>query len=136
MKKILVLCTGNSCRSQILEGWLRHFSEGQYEVYSAGIEAHGVNPDAIFFMNEVGVDITHHTSDLIDEYLAIEFDLVTTVCNHAKESCPVFPSTIKSIHCNFEDPSKTVENQVEAYRRVIEALRKYALFLRQKIDLG
>ena len=109
---------------------------GQFEVYSAGIEVHGVNPDAIFFMNEVGVDISHHTSDLINEYLAIEFDLVSTVCNHAKESCPVFPSTIKSIHCNFEDPSKTVENQAEAYRRVIEALRKYALFLRQKIDLG
>ena len=133
MKKILVLCTGNSCRSQILEGWLRHFSEERYEVYSAGIEAHGVNPDAIFFMNEVGIDISHHRSDLIDIYLAVEFDLVITVCDHAKESCPVFPNSIKSIHCNFEDPSKITENQPEAYRHVIEALRKYALFLRLKL---
>lgn len=133
MKKILVLCTGNSCRSQILEGWLRHFSEERYEVYSAGIEVHGVNPDAIFFMNEVGIDISHHRSDLVDIYLAVEFDLVITVCDHAKESCPAFPN---SIHCNFEDPSKITENQPEAYRRLIEVLRRYALLVAAEISLN
>lgn len=133
MKKILVLCTGNSCRSQILEGWLRHFSKERYEVYSAGIEAHGVNPDAIFFMKEVGVDISHHSSDLIDKYLSIEFNLVISVCDHAKESCPVFPNTIMSLHCNFEDPSKITAHQSAAYSRVIEELREYALLVVDEI---
>ena len=75
-QKILVLCTGNSCRSQILEAWLRHFSEGKFEVYSAGVETHGINPDAVFYMNEIGIDLSSHTSDLMDKYLHMEFDLI------------------------------------------------------------
>ena len=126
MKKILVLCTGNSCRSQMLEAWIRHFSDDRFEVYSAGVETHGVNPDAIFFMNEVGVDMSNHTSDLIDTYLDFEFDLVITVCDHAKESCPVFPKSVKTIHQNFEDPSKVNSCKDEAFRRVRDLLRDFA----------
>lgn len=129
MKKILVLCTGNSCRSQMLEGWLRHFSNGRFEVYSAGVETHGINPDAVFYMKEVGVDISTHTSDLIDKYLDIEFDLVITVCDHAKESCPVFPKTVKTIHHNFDDPSKVQVDKEKAFRRVRDQLRDFAIGL-------
>jgi arsenate reductase len=111
----------------MLEGWLRHFSNGRFEVYSAGVETHGINPDAVFYMNEVGIDISTHTSDLIDKYLDIEFDLVITVCDHAKESCPVFPKSSKFLHHAFEDPSKASdENKVDAFRRVRGLLKDFA----------
>lgn len=89
-KKILVLCTGNSCRSQIAEGYLRHFANGKAEIYSAGIETHGVNPRAVATMKEDGLDISKHTSNNIDEYKNIDFDFVITVCDKAKERCPFF----------------------------------------------
>lgn len=127
MKKILVLCTGNSCRSQMLEAWLRYFSNGRFEVYSAGVETHGVNPDAIHFMKEVGVDMSGHTSNLVDEYLNMEFDLVITVCDHAKESCPVFPKTQRTIHRAFDDPSKvSIDEKEGSFREVRDLLKDFA----------
>src|ERR1700733_12381237 len=101
MKNILVLCTGNSCRSQMAEGYLQKFAGDKAIVYSAGIETHGVNPRAIEIMKEDGIDISHHTSNHIDEYPNIDFDFVITVCDHAKEQCPYFPSSAKQFHHNF-----------------------------------
>jgi arsenate reductase (thioredoxin) len=98
MKKILVLCTGNSCRSQIAEGYLQHFAGDKASVYSAGIETHGVNPRAIATMKEDGIDISAHTSNNIDEYRAIDFDFVITVCDNAKERCPYFPTKAQLFH--------------------------------------
>jgi len=113
MKKILVLCTGNSCRSQIAEGYLRHFLGGKAEVYSAGIEAHGVNPRAIAVMQEDEIDISGHTSDTIDSFKGINFDYVITVCDNAQERCPYFPSTAKKLHYNFPDPAKATGTEAE-----------------------
>ncbi|HBK82455.1 MAG TPA: protein tyrosine phosphatase, partial [Flavobacterium sp.] len=90
-KKILVLCTGNSCRSQIAEGYLRHFAGQTAKIYSAGIETHGVNLKAIATMKDDGIDISNHTSNNIDEYRNVDFDFVITVCDNAKEGCPFFP---------------------------------------------
>src|ERR1700744_5932296 len=98
MKKVLVLCTGNSCRSQMAEGYLRYYAEGKAEIYSAGIETHGVNPKAITMMKEDGIDISQHTSNHVDAYKNIHFDFVITVCDNAKENCPYFPSTAKKFH--------------------------------------
>ena len=129
MKRILVLCTGNSCRSQMAEGYLQHFAEGKAEVYSAGIERHGVNPKAIAIMKEDGIDISGHTSNTVDEYSNIDFDYVITVCDNAKERCPVFPSTAKKIHQNFTDPAKatgSAEEIMQAFRTVRDAIRKFS----------
>lgn len=104
-KKILVLCTGNSCRSQIAEGYLRHFAGDRADVYSAGVETHGVNPRAIATMAEDGIDISRHTSNHIGECRDIPFDFVITVCDNAKERCPYFPSKAPMFHYNFPDPS-------------------------------
>lgn len=113
MKNILVLCTGNSCRSQIAEGYLRHFANDKAVVYSAGIETHGVNPRAIAIMKEDGIDISGHTSNLVDEYAAISFDYILTVCDHAKEKCPYFPSEAERTHFNFPDPAKASGTEEE-----------------------
>ena len=128
MKKILVLCTGNSCRSQIAEGYLRHFAAERAEIYSAGIETHGVNPKAIEIMKRDGIDISAHTSNNINEYLDIDFDFVITVCDNAKESCPYFPSNAVKFHYNFPDPAKAVgteEEVMEQFRVVREMIRSY-----------
>lgn len=128
MKKILVLCTGNSCRSQIAEGYLRYFAGDKAEVYSTGIETHGVNPKAIEVMKRDGIDISGHTSNNIAEYMDIDFDYVITVCDNAKESCPYFPSHAIKLHHNFPDPAKatgTEEQVMEAVREVREMIRKY-----------
>lgn len=128
MKKILVLCTGNSCRSQMAEGYLRHFAEGRLDVYSAGIETHGVNPVAIEIMHEDGVDIAHHTSNNIDEYRSVDFDFVITVCDNAKERCPFFPSKAKKLHYNFPDPAKAsgIEEEVKnQFRSVRDQIKDY-----------
>src|ERR1700761_1320776 len=101
MKKVWVLCTGNSCRSQMAEGYLRHFAAGRATIYRAGIETHGVNPLAIAAMQDDGIDISTHTSNNIDESRNINFDFVITVCDNANERCPVFPSTAKKFHHNF-----------------------------------
>ena len=129
MKKILVLCTGNSCRSQIAEGYLRHFARDKAQVYSAGIETHGVNPRAIATMKEDGIDISQHTSNNIDEYVDIDFDFVITVCDNAKERCPFFPSKAKKFHHNFPDPAKSTgkeEEILEHFRQVRQMIKKYS----------
>lgn len=129
MKRILVLCTGNSCRSQIAEGYLRYFANGKAEVYSAGIETHGVNPKAIAIMKEDGIDISGHTSNNIDDYNGIDFDYVITVCDNAKENCPFFPSKAEKFHYNFPDPAKargTEEEIMEEFRRVRGMIKSYS----------
>ncbi|WP_222165128.1 arsenate reductase ArsC [Edaphocola aurantiacus] len=129
MKKILVLCTGNSCRSQIAEGYLRQFSGDKALVYSAGVETHGVNPKAIAVMAEDGIDISGHTSNNITEYQGVDFDYVITVCDHAKERCPFFPSNAKTFHENFTDPAKatgTEEEINEVFRAVRNTIKQYA----------
>jgi arsenate reductase (thioredoxin) len=110
-KKILVLCTGNSCRSQIAHGYLNKFAGDKAEIYSAGVETHGVNPKAIATMKADGIDISNHTSNHIDEYRDINFDYVITVCDHAKERCPYFPSNAILIHENFPDPAKATGSE-------------------------
>lgn len=128
MKKILVLCTGNSCRSQIAEGYLRHFAGGKAQVYSAGVETHGVNPRAIATMQEDGIDISHQTSNNVNEYAGINFDYVITVCDHAKERCPYFPSHAKKLHCNFPDPARAAGTETEvaeAFRKVRDQIKTF-----------
>ena len=127
-KKILVLCTGNSCRSQMAEGYLRQFANDRAEIYSAGIETHGVNPVAIEIMKEDSIDISNHTSNNIDEYRNIDFDFVITVCDNAKERCPFFPSKAKKFHQNFPDPAKatgTEEEIKQQFRQVRQQIKAY-----------
>lgn len=125
---ILVLCTGNSCRSQMAEGWLRHFAKDKAKIYSAGIETHGVNPKAVQYMKEAGVDISNHTSNHIIEYAEVPFDFIITVCDHAKENCPHIPSLAKKFHKNFSDPSKvtgTEEEIANAFRKTRDEIKDY-----------
>ena len=128
MKKILVLCTGNSCRSQMAHGYLNYFAGNKAAIYSAGIETHGVNPKAITIMKEDGVDISHHTSNNMDEYKNMNFDFVITVCDNAKERCPFFPSGAKKFHYNFPDPAKatgTADEINEQFRQVRQLIKTY-----------
>lgn len=128
MMNILVLCTGNSCRSQLMHGFLAKMLSGKAIIYSAGVETHGVNPRAIETMAEVGIDISHHTSNNVDEYLEIDFDYVITVCDNAKERCPIFPSKAKKLHNNFPDPAKfqgTEEETKAEFARVREMIKNY-----------
>ncbi len=128
MKKILILCTGNSCRSQIAEGYLRHFTKGKSEIYSAGVETHGVNVNAIATMKEDGIDISNHTSNKIDDYYDIDFDYVITVCDNAKERCPFFPTKAKKFHHNFPDPANvtgTDEETKNEFRKVRKLIKHY-----------
>lgn len=138
MKNILVLCTGNSCRSQLAEGYLRFFADGKAEVYSAGVETHGVNPRAVKIMAEDGLDISSHSSNHVDEYAGIDFDYIITVCDHAKERCPYFPSKAKRFHHNFPDPAKAVgtEDKIMAeFRAVREMVKKYcADFIQNELN--
>lgn len=129
MKKILVLCTGNSCRSQIAEGYLKYFAGNKAEVYSAGVETHGVNPRAVQIMHEDGIDISNHTSNNVNEYRDIKFDYVITVCDNAKERCPYFPSNAKKFHYNFPDPAKatgTEEQILQQFRDVRNMIKHYS----------
>lgn len=129
MKRILVLCTGNSCRSQIAHGYLQHFGGKNVDVRSAGIETHGVNPRAIATMKDDGIDISHHTSNNVNEYTNEVFDYVITVCDNAKENCPYFPATVKAFHRNFPDPAKamgTEEEIMSQFREVREMIKLYA----------
>ncbi len=127
-KNVLVLCTGNSCRSQLAEGYIRHFHGHIANVYSAGVETHGVNPKAIETMAADGIDISDHTSNHVDEYLHIPFELIITVCDHASERCPIFPSTAQRIHHNFPDPAKAIgtdEEILEAFKKVREEIKAF-----------
>lgn len=128
MKKVLVLCTGNSCRSQIAHGYLQHFAGDRAEIFSAGVETHGVNPRAIASMAEDGIDISNHTSNNVNEYVGIDFDYVITVCDNAKERCPVFPTKAMKFHYNFPDPAKaqgTEEEIMEQFRQVRDLIKDY-----------
>ncbi|MET4075996.1 arsenate reductase ArsC [Hymenobacter sp. UYCo722] len=128
-KNILVLCTGNSCRSQLLHGYLAQALGQRAAVFSAGVEVHGLNPRAVRVMAEDGVDISAHTSNHVDEYAAVPFDYVITVCDHANEVCPVFPSTAKKLHHNFPDPAKATgsEEEIRAqFRSVRDQVKAYA----------
>lgn len=129
MKKVLVLCTGNSCRSQIAEGYLKKFAGDKAIVYSAGVETHGINPRAIKTMNDDGVDISSHTSNNVNEYRDIDFDYVITVCDNAKERCPYFPSKAKKFHHNFPDPAKATGNEEQIrqqFKEVRDMIKQYS----------
>jgi len=129
--RVLFLCTGNSCRSQMAEGWARHLKGDVIEPYSAGIETHGLNPRAVQVMAEAGVDISGQRSKHVDELRDVPFDYVVTVCDHAHESCPLFPGRTKLIHVGFDDPprlarqAKTEEDALRHYRRVRDEIRAF-----------
>lgn len=127
---ILVLCTGNSCRSQMLQGYLQDMGGLKLHVYSAGVETHGLNLRAVQVMQEDGVDISHHTSNHIDEYRNIPFDYVITVCDHARETCPWFPTNAKKIHHSFPDPAQaqgSEEEVLEVFRRTRDEIKQFAV---------
>jgi len=129
--KVLFLCTGNSCRSQMAEGWARALKGDRFEAYSAGIERHGLNPDAVRVMAEAGVDISRQSSKTLAEVGPAEFDYVVTVCGHADENCPVLPAKTKVVHVGFEDPPRLTkhlsegEEKLAVYRRVRDEIRRF-----------
>ena len=129
--KILFLCTGNSCRSQMAEGWTRHLIGDEIDVWSAGVETHGLNPHAVQVMAEAGVDISGHQSTHVKDVLDIPFDYVITVCDNARESCPLFPRSVKKVHKDFEDPpalaesAKSEEEVLNIYRRVRDEIKTF-----------
>ncbi|MGW8255943.1 MAG: arsenate reductase ArsC [Thermoguttaceae bacterium] len=131
MLKILFLCTGNSCRSQMAEGWARHLKGDVIDACSAGIESHGLNPDAVRVMAEAGVDIAKHRSKRVEELGEMDFDYVVTVCEHAHESCPVFLGKARVVHVGFDDPprvgagAKTAAERLAPYRRVRDEIRAF-----------
>ena len=128
-KNVLVLCTGNSCRSQLLHGYLEQLLGERACVYSAGVEVHGLNPRAVRVMAEDGIDISHHTSNHVDEYAAVPFAFVITVCDHANEVCPVFPSSAQKLHHNVPDPAKaggTEEEIMQQFQAVRDQVKAYA----------
>ncbi len=118
--RVLFLCTGNSCRSQMAEGWLRHLAGDRFEVVSAGTHPVGLNPYAVTVMSEAGVDISHHVSERVNPYLNQHFHYVITVCDHAQEACPVFPGAATKLHWSFDDPAKamgTYEQKLIVFRK-------------------
>ncbi len=137
--KLLFLCTGNSCRSQMAEGWTRHLKNERIDVWSAGIEIHGLNPRAVSVMAEAGVDISNHRSRHLDEIRTLPFDYVVTVCSHAHETCPWFPGGSKVIHMGFDDPPKLAEavteeeEKLNCYRRVRDEIKAYVLTLPESL---
>jgi len=138
--KILFLCTGNSCRSQMAEGWARKLKNDQIEPYSAGIETHGLNPNAVKVMAEADVDISHQQSKHVDDLKDIHFDYVVTVCGHANENCPIFPRKAKIVHVGFDDPPKLAKNAASPeealghYRRVRDQIRHFVERLPQSLS--
>ena len=127
-KKVLILCTGNSARSQMAEGLLRHDAADHFEVESAGTKPGQVRPEAIAVMKEVGLDIAGHRSKSVDEFAGRRFDYVLTVCDNARETCPIYPGHANRLHCNFEDPAAVQGSQTErlaAFRRVRDDIRDY-----------
>lgn len=135
MKNILVLCTGNSCRSQIAHGYLEKFSEGKATIYSAGIETHGLNPGAVKTMADDGINISQHTSNNVTEYDLIDFDYIITVCDHANENCPYIPSkNAIRLHHNFSDPSKVIGTPEEISEAFINTREEIKAYCRNFID--
>jgi arsenate reductase len=137
--KILFLCTGNSCRSQMAEGWTRHLRSEVIEPFSAGLEKHGLNPLAVKVMAEAGVDISEQKSKRFDELPPTEFDYVITVCDHAYESCPLFPGKTTVVHAGFDDPPRlaaeaaTESEVLQTYRRVRNEIREFVLGLPESL---
>ncbi len=129
--KLLYLCTGNSCRSQMAEGWTHALKSDEIEVYSAGLETHGLNPNAVKVMAEVGVDISGQKSQHLDEFMELDLDVVVTVCDHAHETCPLFPGNAKVIHHSFDDPPKLSppdapeEVKLDGFRRVRDEIKAF-----------
>ena len=138
--KVLFLCTGNSCRSQMAEGWCRHLKSSSIEAYSAGIETHGLNLNAVKVMAEVDIDISSQKSKLLKDLNDIQFDYVITVCGHAHETCPIFPAKAKVIHVGFEDPplmakKQTSENEkLNCYRRVRDEIKAFVTTLPEALE--
>jgi arsenate reductase len=136
---VLFLCTGNSCRSQMAEGWAKQLWPTQFRFYSAGIEKHGLNPNAVRVMAEAGVDISQHFSKTLDDLNHVTFDVVFTVCGHAHETCPAFLGRAKKIHVGFDDPPKlaktarTEEEALDHYRRVRDEIRAFIATLPQHL---
>ena len=139
--KLLFLCTGNSCRSQMAEGWARHLKNDQLEVFSAGLETHGLNPHAVKVMAEVGVDITNQKSQLLSEFEGVNFDYVVTVCSHAHDNCPIFSGKAKVIHVGFEDPPKmapagaSAAEILDCFRQIRDEIKLYAETLPESLKL-
>ena len=143
--RILFLCTGNSCRSQMAEGWLRHLHGQRYEACSAGIEVRGLNPKAVRVMAEAGVDISGHSAKLVDGFRGEHFAAVITVCAHAEGNCPFFPGADRMLHAGFTDPPRLaeelaekgadIEEQLDCYRRVRDAIRAFVADLPQTLQL-
>jgi arsenate reductase len=137
--RVLFLCTGNSCRSQMAEGWAGHLKGDVIEPYSAGIETHGLNPRAVAVMAEAGVDISGHRSKTVDELEDASFDWVVTVCGHAHETCPVFPGQAKIVHRGFDDPpslaegAETEDEALAIYRRVRDEVRDFVSSLPESL---
>lgn len=129
--KLLFLCTGNSCRSQMAEGWTRALKGGEIDAFSAGLETHGLNPHAVRVMAEAGVDISGQPSQHLDDFMELDLDVVITVCSHAHETCPRFPGRARVLHVGFEDPPKlaegaaTEEEALAPYRRVRDEIRDF-----------
>lgn len=140
MINILVLCTGNSCRSQIAHGFLKKFTDPKkVTIYSAGVETHGVNPSAIAIMKEISIDISKNTSNHVDEYKNIDFDFSITVCDHALEKCPFFPDNSKKFHYDFPDPAKASGTELEIkeqFMMVREMIKNYCKKFVVKNNLG
>lgn len=140
--KVLFLCTGNSCRSQMAEGWARKLQSNAVEAYSAGVEPHGMNPRAVKVMAEAGVDISGQRSKHVNELKDVSFDYVVTVCDQAHEACPLFPGKTKVLHVGFDDPprlAKEAKNEEEAlghYRRVRDEIRGFIEHLEQYIPIA
>ena len=138
--KVLFLCTGNSCRSQMAEGWARRLKGDVIEAYSAGIETHGLNPHAVRVMAEAGVDISGYRSKHVDEIREIPFDYVVTVCDHAHESCPLFPGRTRAVHAGFDDPprlakqAKSEEEALNCYRKVRDEIRRFIESLPESLE--
>ena len=138
--KILFLCTGNSCRSQMAVGWTRHLRGGRIEAYSAGVETHGLNGRAVQVMAEAGVDISSHRSKHVDELRDVDFDYVVTVCDKAKASCPLYQGRAKVLHKSFDDPPRLAlaaesdEEALVAYRRVRDEIRVFVETLPESLS--
>lgn len=144
--KLLFLCTGNSCRSQMAEGWTRHLKGDIVDAYSAGIETHGLNPHAVKAMAEAGVDITSQRSENIKDFADQKLDVVVTVCGHAHETCPIFPADCRVVHVGFEDPPKMArelaeggaseEDQMNCYRKVRDEIKAFVETLPEVLKEG
>lgn len=138
-KSIMFLCTGNSCRSQMADGLCKHYLGDQFDVFSAGIVKHGINPYAAIVMSEIGIDISKHQSNTVEELPISEFDYVITVCSHADSHCPTFSAATKVIHFGFDDPPKLTENfetddeRLPVYRRVRDEIKEFILNLEKEL---